>query len=152
MNRKRHSDLSTSPAQTGVSALAANELRAAGTIDYRRATVTIRSRSELEKESCSCYPALTNDYASFLQGTGLMEMGSWFERWEDMVCYTCGCKLPYEDHGDPANIIEDHLKAAGQTETIKKAGVKAAKQNLLELIEIQKNRGDLENPKKDYNK
>jgi hypothetical protein len=57
----------------------------------------------------------------------------------------------YEDHGDPANIVEDDLKAAGQTETIKKAGVKAAKENMLELIQIQKNNGDLERPKKDYN-
>ena len=67
------------------------------------------------------------------------------------MCYTCGCKLPYEDHGDPANIIEDHLKDAGQTETIKSAGVMAAKENLLELIELQKAQGDLERPKKDYN-
>jgi hypothetical protein len=36
------------------------------------------------------------------------------------MCYTCGCKLPYEGHGDPNNIVEDDLKAAGQTETIKK--------------------------------
>ena len=43
------------------------------------------------------------------------------------MCYTCGCKLPYEDHGDPANIIEDHLKDSGQTDTIKHAGVKTAK-------------------------
>jgi hypothetical protein len=68
-----------------------------------------------------------------------------------MMCYTCGCKLPYEDHGDPANIIEDDLKAAGQTDTIKKAGVKAAKENMLELIELQKAQGDMERPKKDYN-
>ncbi len=67
------------------------------------------------------------------------------------MCYTCGCKLPYEDHGDPNNIIEDHLKKSGQTETIKHAGVEQAKKNLAELIELQKNRGDLQNPKKDYN-
>jgi hypothetical protein len=67
------------------------------------------------------------------------------------MCYTCGCKLPYEDHGDVNNIVEDDLRKAGKTETIKRAGVKQAKTNLLELIEIQKNRGDLENPKKDYN-
>jgi hypothetical protein len=72
-------------------------------------------------------------------------------RKEGVMCYTCGCKLPYEDHGDSANIIEDDLKDAGQTETIKKAGVKAAKENMLELIQIQKARGDLERPKKDYN-
>jgi hypothetical protein len=67
------------------------------------------------------------------------------------MCYTCGCKLPYEDHGDPDNLVEDALKKAGQTETIKRAGVEQAKKNMLELIEMQKNRGDLANPKKDYN-
>lgn len=67
------------------------------------------------------------------------------------MCYTCGCKLPYDDHGDPDNIVEENLKKAGQTEAISHGGVKQAKQNLLELIEIQKKRGDLENPKKDYN-
>jgi hypothetical protein len=44
-----------------------------------------------------------------------------------VMCYTCGCKLPYEDHGDPDNIIEEDLRKAGQTETIKRAGVKQAK-------------------------
>jgi hypothetical protein len=67
------------------------------------------------------------------------------------VCYTCGCKLPYEDHGDPNNIIEDHLKAAGQTETIKKAGVKAAKENMLELLQLQTDQDELAAPKEDYN-
>lgn len=67
------------------------------------------------------------------------------------MCYTCGCKLPYEDHGDSDNIIEDDLKAAGQTETVKKAGVKAAKENMLGLIQLQKAQGDLERSKKDYN-
>ena len=68
------------------------------------------------------------------------------------MCYTCGCKLPYEDHGDPANIVENDLKKAGQTPTIKRAGVKAAKENLAELIQLQKDKGDLQRPKKDYNK
>lgn len=68
------------------------------------------------------------------------------------MCYTCGCKLPYEDHGDPANIVEDDLKASGQTKTIKKAGVKTAKENLVALIELQRKAGDLSRPKKDYNK
>lgn len=67
------------------------------------------------------------------------------------MCYTCGCKLPYEDHGDPANIVEDDLKKAGQTETIEKAGVKTAKENLLELIELQASAGNLERPNQDYN-
>lgn len=68
------------------------------------------------------------------------------------MCYTCGCKLLYEDHGDPANIVEDDLKRAGKTSTIKRAGVRTAKENLLELIELQKDKGDLQRPKKDYNK
>ena len=67
------------------------------------------------------------------------------------MCYTCGCKLPYEDHGDPANIVEGHLTAAGRTETIEGAGVEAAKENLLELIQLQKDAGELSEPKQDYN-
>ena len=67
------------------------------------------------------------------------------------MCYTCGCKLPYESHGDPANIVEDDLKRAVKTDTIKKAGVKNAKANLLELIRLEKETGDLEQPKEDYN-
>lgn len=67
------------------------------------------------------------------------------------MCYTCGCKLPYEDHGDPANVTESDLNKAGQTSTIKRAGVAAAKRNLLELIELQDRDGSLARPKKDYN-
>lgn len=67
------------------------------------------------------------------------------------MCYTCGCKLPYEDHGDQANIVEEDLKSAGQTETIKGAGIQAAKENMLELILLQKSAGDLQRPRKDYN-
>ena len=78
----------------------------------------------------------------------MVAMDSWEE---GKMCYTCGCKLPYEDHGDTNNIVEDDLKKSGQTETIKKAGVKKAKENLLELVELQKKSGDLERPKKDYN-
>ncbi len=67
------------------------------------------------------------------------------------MCYTCGCKLPYEAHDDADNIVEDDLKKSGQTDTIKHAGVEQAKKNMMELLELQKNRGDLQNPKKDYN-
>jgi hypothetical protein len=71
-------------------------------------------------------------------------------RKDTAICYTCGCKLPYEDHGDPANLIEDDLKAAGQTETIERAGVKTAKENLLELIQLQRDEGNLDRPRQDY--
>lgn len=67
------------------------------------------------------------------------------------MCYTCGCKLPYEDHGDPANLIEEHLLQAGATEAIKEAGVKTAKENMLELLQIQQDAGDMEKPRADYN-
>ena len=46
--------------------------------------------------------------------------------------------------------MEDHLKKARQTETIKRAGVEQTKKNLIELIEIQQNQGDLQNSKNDY--
>jgi hypothetical protein len=65
------------------------------------------------------------------------------------MCYTCGCKLPYEDHGNPANIIEDGLKSAGAAEDI--ADISNVKENVLELIRLQQEAGELGNPKKDYN-
>lgn len=58
------------------------------------------------------------------------------------MCYTCGCKLPYDDHGDPNNVVESDFEKAGDTETINKAGVRAAKQNMFELIQLQKEAGD----------
>lgn len=67
------------------------------------------------------------------------------------MCYTCGCKLPYEDHGDAANLIEDDLKRAGQTDTIEHAGVSKAKENMLELIRLQEQEGNLDRPRQDYN-
>lgn len=66
------------------------------------------------------------------------------------MCYTCGCKLPYEDHGDPSNIVEEELRKAGDTDAIQHAGPERAKENLLELIGIQKERGELADPKQDY--
>lgn len=67
------------------------------------------------------------------------------------MCYTCGCKLPYEDHGDPANLVEEHLRKSGETDAIEGAGVTTAKQNMLELIELQMQAGETDRPKEDYN-
>lgn len=47
--------------------LSARELRSAGAIEYRRAMVAISDRSTLEKQSCSCYAAITGGYAKFLE-------------------------------------------------------------------------------------
>ena len=46
--------------------LAANELRGVGAIEHRRATVAITDRAELQKQSCSCYPTVTDSYTRFL--------------------------------------------------------------------------------------
>lgn len=46
--------------------LAANELRSAGAIEYRRATVAVTDRAELKKQSCSCDAAVTESYTRFL--------------------------------------------------------------------------------------
>ena len=67
------------------------------------------------------------------------------------MCYTCGCKLPYESHNDSNNLVESHMEKAGLTPTIKHAGKKTAKENLFELLQIQSNRDKLEKPKEDYN-
>lgn len=40
------------------------------------------------------------------------------------MCYTCGCKMPYEDHGDP--------------------------HNLGELIQLEREAGELSQPEEKY--
>jgi len=66
------------------------------------------------------------------------------------MCYTCGCKLPYEDHGDPRNIVEQALVNAGNTKEIKNAGRVKAKENMFELTREQQRRGELEEPRANY--
>src|SRR5438552_18228274 len=66
------------------------------------------------------------------------------------MCYTCGCKLPYEDHGEPRNIVEQALVNAGKTKEIKNAGRVKAKENMFELIREQQRRGELEEPRANY--
>jgi hypothetical protein len=66
------------------------------------------------------------------------------------MCYTCGCKLPYDNHGDENNIIEDDLAKAGKTEAIKQAGPTKSKENMQELIGLQQEHGELDNPKESY--
>jgi hypothetical protein len=68
------------------------------------------------------------------------------------MCYTCGCKLPYAAHGDPRNIVEDDLVASGRTKTIKNAGRRTAKENMLALLLDQKRRGELDRPRRSYAK
>lgn len=67
------------------------------------------------------------------------------------MCYTCGCKMPYENHGDDKNLVEKHFKESGDTEAIGGKGKKTAKDNTMELLEIEKRLGETNNPRKDYN-
>ena len=66
------------------------------------------------------------------------------------MCYTCGCGLPYESHGDPRNIVEQALIDAGKTKEIKNAGRVKAKENMLELIRAQQAAGELDEPRNSY--
>ena len=66
------------------------------------------------------------------------------------MCYTCGCRMPFEDHGDPRNIVKQLLIEAGKTKEIKNAGRVKAKENMLELIDAQRSRGELGEPHVNY--
>lgn len=66
------------------------------------------------------------------------------------MCYTCGCKMPYNDMGSKDNITEDYFDRAGKTEAIGEAGKLAAKKNMIELLEKEVKREELENPKTQY--
>lgn len=66
------------------------------------------------------------------------------------MCYTCGCRMPYDDHGDPRNIVESALIEAGKTKEIENAGRATAKRNMLELIELQERAGELDEPRESY--
>jgi hypothetical protein len=58
--------------------------------------------------------------------------------------------MPYADHGDPRNIVENALIEAGKTKEIKNAGRATAKKNMLELIELQERAGELDEPRQSY--
>lgn len=66
------------------------------------------------------------------------------------MCYTCGCRKPYDTMGDSKNIVEKFFEEAGQTEAIGKAGVVQAKKNMLELLQAELGAQELEKPKEQY--
>ena len=66
------------------------------------------------------------------------------------MCYTCGCDLPFEDHGDPRNIIESAFREAGATKESKGGGTLAAKKNMLALLNAEQDRGELAEPRESY--
>jgi hypothetical protein len=68
----------------------------------------------------------------------------------DPMCYTCGCRRPYDTMDDERNIVEAFFERAGQTEAIGNAGVLAAKQHMLELLQAELERQELEKPQEQY--
>ena len=66
------------------------------------------------------------------------------------MCYTCGCKMPYNAMGDSNNITEKFFEEAGQTEAIDNAGVVQAKKNMMELLQAELEANELEKPKQQY--
>ena len=66
------------------------------------------------------------------------------------MCYTCGCKRPFDDMGSRDNITEDYFERAGSTEAIGQAGSAKAKQNMLELLQLEQEKNELEHPAKQY--
>ena len=48
------------------------------------------------------------------------------------MCLTCGCGLPHEDHGDPANITYEDLKKAADSAEV---SVDDAVKNLQEALQ-----------------
>lgn len=66
------------------------------------------------------------------------------------MCYTCGCRMPYNTMGDPKNIVEKFFEEAGQTDAIDKAGVVKAKRNMMELLQAELDEQELEKPKEQY--
>jgi hypothetical protein len=66
------------------------------------------------------------------------------------MCYTCGCKRPYDEMGDPKNITESYFEEAGQTVAIGKAGTVEAKRHMLELLQLELERTELDKPKEQY--
>jgi hypothetical protein len=52
--------------------------------------------------------------------------------------------------GDPKNETENVFEEAGQTEAIKHAGKVTAKRNMLRLLQLELERGELEQPQQQY--
>jgi hypothetical protein len=66
------------------------------------------------------------------------------------MCYTCGCRRPYDTMGDAGNIVEEFFERAGQTDAIGKAGTLVAKQHMLELLQAELANQELEKPREQY--
>jgi hypothetical protein len=52
--------------------------------------------------------------------------------------------------GDERNIVEEFFERAGQTDAIGKAGILVAKQHMLELLQAELEKQELEKPGQQY--
>lgn len=66
------------------------------------------------------------------------------------MCYTCGCKMPFEDHGDPRNLTEKNLRDATLTKAAGGADIRKVKENVEELIRLESEADELAEPKQKY--
>jgi hypothetical protein len=58
--------------------------------------------------------------------------------------------MPYADHGDPRNLTEKDLDASTKTEAAGGADVKTAKENVAELIRLEREAGEEGRPRERY--
>ncbi len=49
------------------------------------------------------------------------------------MCMNCGCGLPHEDHGKPANITAEDLQKAGEANS---QSMRESAQHILEAVEL----------------
>jgi hypothetical protein len=66
------------------------------------------------------------------------------------MCYTCGCKQPFADHGDPRNITEGDLMESTKTKAAGGADISKVKENIAELIRLERQSGEVAQPKSQY--
>ena len=55
--------------------------------------------------------------------------------------------MPYDNHGDEDNLVEAQFEKAGTAADIDKV---KAKENMLELLNIEKEKNQIETPKENY--
>ena len=66
------------------------------------------------------------------------------------MCYSCGCKMPFADHGDDRNITEKDLLESTKTKAAGGADITQVKRNVEELIRLQEHTGEAAKPKEQY--
>ena len=66
------------------------------------------------------------------------------------MCYTCGCKQPFADHGDPRTITEKDLMESTETKAAGGADISKVKENFEELIRLEQQAGEEAKPKDQY--